>query len=304
MQSEKKRPKQNHRSKKRRPNRRNKVRLILLIVCAAVFLYSGIRLTLWALDARDTDQANTELQKLHTEAEEVTSPLVGREPIAPTEAPKPTYPPLEPGDFQYVGEVKEELADLLARNADLVGWIDIPDVVDLPVMYRDNEYYLTHDFYDREKRSGALFLDENHPFTARTQHLLIHGHNMKDGSMFGMLNQYEKQSFGQSHGVINFSTLYRDEKYLLLAVSVVSTDPSAENYFFYAGTPVFLGEEALRAFMENVERTALYRTPIDVGIDDALMTLSTCLDDDRLLVVCRRMRDDETQESVLAKLQQ
>lgn len=77
-----------------------------------------------------------------------------------------------------------------------MAWLRIPDVVSLPVVCRDNTYYLNHDFFGRESDSGTLFLDEAHSLEYGTQYMVIHGHNMYDGSMFGLLSHYRKSGYG------------------------------------------------------------------------------------------------------------
>nr|MCR5107164.1 class B sortase [Lachnospiraceae bacterium] len=47
---------------------------------------------------------------------------------------------------------------------------------------------------------------------------LIYGHNMKDGSCFGFLPKYADESFGMSHNLIHFDTLYEEGEYELAAV--------------------------------------------------------------------------------------
>ena len=47
---------------------------------------------------------------------------------------------------------------------------------------------------------------------------------------------------------------------------------------------------------------SLYSIPVDVRADDALLTLSTCLDDDRLVILARRLRDGETEAGLRAQL--
>ena len=45
-------------------------------------------------------------------------------------------------------------------------------------------YYLDHGFTGEEDRNGTLFLNMNNQLFPPDDVLLIHGHNMKDGSMF------------------------------------------------------------------------------------------------------------------------
>ena len=98
---------------------------------------------------------------------------------------------------------------LYRDNRDLVGWLRMEGILDLPVVYKDNKYYLMHDFYKNKSAAGTLFLDENHPFRENAQNLLLHGHNMKDGTMFGRLVQYETNlQFLKNNPFIQYSTLW------------------------------------------------------------------------------------------------
>ena len=195
--------------------------------------------------------------------------------------------------FHRIGTLDSILADMaeLKRlNRDTVGWISISGVVNLPVVYRDNEYYLNHDFQGQKSGAGTLFLDQNHPLTAETQNLLIHGHNMKDGSMFGMLTRYTDRSWLQSHALITFSTLWEKELYQIFAVVRVSSgDGRSEALDDYAH-PAFPRAESFQAYITGLRRRASLMEPLDLQPDDAFLTLSTCIDDDRLVLVSRRVR--------------
>ena len=105
-------------------------------------------------------------------------------------------------------DILSDMQKLAKENPDTVGWIGIGGVVYQPVVYRDNEFYLNHDFTGAKNASGTLFLDVNSPLAEDTQNLLIHGHSMNDGSMFGILTHYRKLEFLRRHPLITFSTLW------------------------------------------------------------------------------------------------
>ena len=42
----------------------------------------------------------------------------------------------------------------------------------------------------------------------------------------------------------------------------------------------------------------MFAIPIDVEPSDALLTLSTCLEEDRLVIVARRLRQGETRQEM------
>jgi sortase B len=196
------------------------------------------------------------------------------------------------------GKASSKMQRLYEQNSDLVGWLYIPGVVDLPVVYRDNEYYLTHNFKKRQDKGGTLFLDENHPLTEATQNLVIHGHNMYDSSMFGILSSYNHLPVVRSNAFASFSTLYAEEEYVVFAVVQVDPNLSSSEYFNYIGRPRFEREEDFYRYTDEIIRRSMFSIPIDVLPSDSILTLATCIKDDRLIVVLRGIREGETKQQL------
>lgn len=180
------------------------------------------------------------------------------------------------------------MSALLEKNGDLVAWLSIRGLVDLPVVYRDNEWYLNHDFENRSNPAGTLFLDQDHPLEARTQNLLIHGHNMKDGSMFGLLIRYLDKDFWKSHSLLSLTTLWEKEEYLIFAVMVVPDDPRKDGYINYFSHPTFASDESFRSYLREVQARSRLPESLTVRPDDALLTLSTCIGEDHLVILARK----------------
>ena len=192
------------------------------------------------------------------------------------------------------GTALPHMEALHGDNHDLIGWISIPQVLDLPVMYKDNSYYLTHDFNGQKNTSGCIFLDVNHRFGEHTQNLLLHGHNMKDGTMFGRLVQYAQNiDFFQRNAIVDYDTLWERDQYVMFAVLRVSLDVHDERFFNYFSFPSFETDEAFERYVRELQLRSIYAVPLDVSPSDALLTLSTCIDEDRLVIVCRRVREGE-----------
>ena len=227
--------------------------------------------------------------------------------LASESTPEPSVQPiatLKP-EYQLVSEeIRPEMRELFAKNRDLVAWLRISGMVSLPVVYRDNTYYLTHDFDRKSSSAGTLFLDELHPLVPKTQHLVIHGHNMYDGTMFGLLSHARKLDFVRDHGFASLNTLYREERYVLFCVNSVPENVNAGGYIAYTGTPAFRTEHQFNAFIQALREHSFYEIPITVTPADALLTLSTCLDDERLILTYRRVREGESEESLQMLLNQ
>ena len=270
-------------------------RFLPTVLFVVLFLYCTIRLILFVANSISTRHTNNELQMLHDSAKETTAseePIMESSPL-PTQTPVPTATP-EPkllSSYQFIGDtLLPETQKMLSKNPDTVGWINIPGVVNLPVVYRDNTYYLNHDFRRKRSNSGTLFLDEAHPFASDTQYMVVHGHCMYDGSMFGLLSHYRKQSYMDNHPMVYFSTLYREEIYEVIGVLRLSTDVRSEDYMPYTGTRKFESTNQFSAFAQDVRDKAIYwKEGAQMRPDDAYLALSTCDDDDRIVVMCRRI---------------
>jgi sortase B len=193
------------------------------------------------------------------------------------------------------GEDTEQAEDfdfqaLLAENADCIGWLSIPGTdISYPVVQgTDNEYYLHHDFYKNVASCGTLFLDYRNDLSRQQEHLIIYGHQMKDGSMFKQLNSYKEESFYQEHQSI---TLYLEEQkyqYEVAAIYVTSVAKSGDYYnYLHKET-----RNKQKEYLQGMAAYQLYDTGVTVHETDELLSLSTCeysSTNGRLIVLARRI---------------
>lgn len=164
-------------------------------------------------------------------------------------------------DFQALQEI----------NDDFTGWLYVPGVsISYPlVLGDDNDYYLTHTFKKEENKSGAIFLDQVTANPFEDYNTVIHGHNMKDGSMFGRLKGfYNNTQTYANNPYFYIYTADKTYKYLIFSY-YVTTDTSAAYVIPYT-------EESLRDYKNQVMKNAVYKD-VD-GIPDVapIVTLSTC----------------------------
>lgn len=187
-------------------------------------------------------------------------------------------------------------AALVARNPDFVGWIKIDGTnLSFPVMYSpDNpDFYLRHDFSGEYSNYGTPYLDARCTLTADAQsdNLVIYGHNMKTGTIFGCLTDYKEASMYEEHPTIRLDTLYGGGDYEVFAAFAI--DVVADTTFPY-NSYLDLDEASFDAFVTEVKR----RSDVDSGITpnygDQLLTLSTCeySSANGRYVVCARLASD------------
>lgn len=195
--------------------------------------------------------------------------------------------------------VENPYAESFLANEDMAAWIVIDGtVVDYPVMWtpRDEEYYLRRGFDGSYSSAGCLILDTDSCLAPLTTNLIIHGHNMRNGSMFAVLADYEDEDFYQEHQTITLYTADVERRYEVMAVfrSQVykKTDEVFKFYqFFQADT-----EEEFADFYDNVMALAEYDTGVTAEFGDHFLTLSTCayhVTNGRLVVVAKEVEEGD-----------
>ncbi len=190
--------------------------------------------------------------------------------------------------------VLKEYETLYNKNKRLIGWLKIPDTnIDYPVMQtNDNEYYLDHNYNQEYDRNGSLFLDKDCDVVRRNTNLIIYGHHMKSGKMFGNLNLYSSESYYKKHSVIQFDTIYEKGTYQVMYVfrsRIYNEDEIVFKYyqFFDAAS-----EKEFESNMLEMAELSLYDTGVTASYGDELLTLSTCDNsetDGRFVVVAKRI---------------
>lgn len=192
-------------------------------------------------------------------------------------------------------DVLDEYKTLYEKNKKLIGWLKIDDtIIDYPVMQTsDNEYYLEHNFNQEYDKNGSLFLDCDCNVYPRSTNLIIYGHHMKSGKMFGQLQKYAKESYGEKHSIIQFDSIYEKAEYQVMYVfrsQVYNEDDLVFKYYQFINAN---SEEEFNSYMKEMEAMSLYDTGVTASYGDSLLTLSTCdhsQTDGRFVVVAKRIK--------------
>ncbi|MBP3476409.1 MAG: class B sortase [Lachnospiraceae bacterium] len=190
--------------------------------------------------------------------------------------------------------VLEEYQTLYNKNKKLIGWLKIDDTnIDYPVMQTsNNEYYLDHNYNQEYDKNGSLFMDKDCDVVHRNTNLIIYGHHMKSGKMFGNLNKYSSEEYCKNHSTIQFDTIYEKGTYEVMYVfrsRIYNEDEVVFKYyqFFDAAS-----EKEFESNMQEMAALSLYDTGVTASYGDELLTLSTCDNseqDGRFVVVAKRV---------------
>ena len=215
-----------------------------------------------------------------------------RLPIPEKETDKPVIHYTK--EDESLPEVLEEYKKLYNTNKKLIGWLKIADTnIDYPVMQTsDNEYYLDHNINQEKDRNGALFLDKDCDVVKRSTNLIIYGHHMKSGRMFGNLDDYASEKYYKKHKTIQFDTIYEKGTYEIMYVFRSRVYSEGEVGFKYYQFIDCYSEQEFESNMKEMAKLSLYDTGVTAEYGDELLTLSTCdssVDDGRFVVVAKRV---------------
>lgn len=172
-------------------------------------------------------------------------------------------------------EWRPDFAHLKSINPDIIAWIRFPgdSPIDYPIVQRENDYYLYH-LYDRTyNASGAIFIDEDNSQDFKDRNTVIYGHNMRDGSMFASLKEYDDPSYRDTHPI--FYIYLPDDKQTRVTYEVwnVARTNSLDSIYDIH----FADEEQFRRYLNECMKKALYLTGMCPDAHDGrVVTLSTC----------------------------
>jgi len=304
------------------PRGRILLRRILLCVSALMFLYGAVRLGMYGADliaSRRTARELREVAGMEEAAGSVQAQTPASDPgYRPEEAaqnaaadaalPEPatasapagrnggspavsdTLPSVPyPDGFRLVPRIQK----LRKKSEHIIGWITMDDL-DEPVARRDNTFFLDHDAMGKRNGNGAIFLDERTDLLTRPYTLLLYGHNMKSGAMFGNLRKYRQFSYFHRHARFRFDTLYEEGEYVLFALAKISLTPGKPGYVnildLQSGS-----RNTRQSVLDALLAASMHPNLTEVRAEDQLLLLVTCdgEDDERLVAAARRLREDE-----------
>lgn len=164
---------------------------------------------------------------------------------------------------------QEELDELREVNSRIIGWLSLEGTrLDNPVLQAaDNEFYLRHNYLDKESRGGSIFMDYRNNLLL-DRHTIFYGHVLRNGTMFGNLAKFADQSYAKAHPVFLYETPEKRYELEVFAAYETTTD------FYYIETD--FTDESYAAFLEEIQSRSEITMPVQVRAEDRIVTFSTC----------------------------
>ena len=267
------------------------IRKLVFIAALIVFLATAIPLLADVLSMVKDEQVSKQLSQLYLDAEDDSEVSENSKEILPS------------------------FKKLLEINPDTVGYLKIDGtIIDYPVVKTDdNDFYLTHDFYKNESRSGTVMMDYRNKVTkdGHSANMILYGHNMQVGTFFATLGEYWRtmydqypegtKSFYKEHPVIRFDTLYERAEWKIFGFGIYNVAESRGEVFGYNLKYDFTSEDDFNDYIINIMDRSDIFTDVDLKYGDDILTLSTCYwpyensgNTVRLAIFARKIRDGES----------
>lgn len=159
------------------------------------------------------------------------------------------------------------------KNPETVAWIQVNGTkINYPVVqHSENQFYLTHDFYQRQTTNGWIFGDYRNNFENFNNNTIIYGHNLINGTMFGTLPYLLNNSWfsNQNNHYIKLST--KNTNSIWQIFSVYKVDPTTD--YLQAK---FNSTSAYQDFLIKLKDRSIYNFNQELNYTDKIITLSTC----------------------------
>lgn len=264
--------------------------IVVLIVCV-VIIAGDILATAEAQNIQDEVVFLYKPDQVYADMPQTEQAVPGEE------TPAEDLPPLT---------IMPEAQQLLDINPDTVGYVYIPNtgINTVVVQGTDNDYYINHNFYGNKAQCGTIFADFRDTVNSwdQSDHIVLYGHNQKDGTMFGDLDYYRwNLAYYKTNPVITFNTNSFTAKYKIFATFVTNILPEHDNgnVFNYSDYIELDDPYTFKNFIDNVMVRTLIFTDVDVKYGDKILTLSTCsteFEPSRHVVMARKIRPGESEE--------
>lgn len=258
------------------------------------------------------------------------------EPEVPQEQPEtPVEPekPETPEEEEVVVEIPEQgdkLKEWIAKNSDVVGWLQIPDTnINNPIVLPPSNAPMFYERKDEEKNYSAVgcyWMDYECGTGATSADLfpstVIYGHNVDyggtainpyssnvgtaavdepDGDRFSQLFHFADMEWAKEHPYIYYSTPEED---MLWEVFAVAYTDNFNYIYVLKDRNVSKTEPITAGQMMNIVNTAREYSEYDysdvvVDGDDKILTLSTCTykygkrEDLRFIVMAKLVTEDD-----------
>ncbi len=255
------------------------IRRIVMMVALFAFSYVSYELTSIYLDYKDADNVYADMNEvLNTGDDTVEEPETDESGSVISNKNKAD-------DWEW------DYDSYLRFNSDTKGFIMSEGTpIQYPIMQAtDNNYYLTHLANNIESKNGSIFIDYKIDLGLEAKNCVIYGHNMRNDTMFGSLQEYAEESYYEKHPYMDVYVGYKHYRYYIFAM--YTTPVNSDTY-----TIRFKNDKAFLEYIKLSKGKSIYTPDVgEITADDKIITLSTCMDsnDEEYRFIVQMVRREE-----------
>lgn len=225
--------------------------LFLILIC------SGFKLYFWYKDKKNNDET-TEQLKNNVKLEKIKNDNSNNE--------------------KYIVDFKK----LKSENSDVVAYIKVNNTnIEYPIVKTsNNNFYLNHSFDKSKNSRGWIFADYKNKFDNTDKNIVIYGHNMRDGSMFGSLKNILDEEWYNNTENMNITFLTENGNYIYKVFSIYKIE--SEDYYIKTN---FKNDADYEKFLNIIKNRSIKNFDVKLNVDDKILTLSTCANNNKYRVV-------------------
>ena len=260
--------------------------IIFILLFSSIILINLKTILNWEKDNQEIKEIETNIE------EEIEIEIIEEEGeiINPPKVKESDYWLYIKVPFQNV-----DLEALKEKNNDTVGFINIKNTnINYPIVQTtNNDYYLNHAYDKSYNEAGWVFMDyRNNNFN--DFNTIIYGHGRLNKTVFGSLKDLLKDSWqsNKDNYTLTISSLTMNYVYQIFSIYTID----AESY--YIKTEFNTNEDKQDWITEmNNRNTSIIYSP--ANINDKIITLSTCLNNDNgRVVVHAKLIKQQTKETI------
>lgn len=260
--------KKNHKKTKKKLRFKKWVIIVFMFFFLSLLIISTIGIYIWLNDNKNIKNMQDKVMNDTTVKEKKDNE--NTENINPPEDKSDDY-----WDYIKMNLLEVNFQDLLAKNSDTVGWIQVNGTnINYPIVQTtNNDYYLHHAFDRTANDAGWVFMDYRNNAVNFDQNTIIYAHSRYNGTMFGSLKNILDSSWynNKNNYIIRLSTPTENTMWQVFSVYTIEK----ESYYI---TPNFQTEAEYSEFLNTMKLRSKANFSATVNTSDKVLTLSTCKD--------------------------
>ena len=245
-----------------------KLKILMTIFFAFLFMYSLIHIIFWFKDNKHTNNVINDI-----------------------------YENVIENSIEIDNSTKTKKEDkiinfntLIKKNKDTKGWLEVKGTnINYPfVQSKDNKYYLTHSFDKKYTDAGWVFLDFRNNIDNPNKNTIIYGHARKDKTMFGTLKNTLKKDWynNKENQIIKMITPKYTLEYQVFSTYHIKT----EDYYIQTN---FNSDKEFEKFLTTIKNRSTHNYKVNLNKDDYILTLSSCyLENEKIVLHAKQIKKE------------